>query len=312
MPITWPDDVDEIIGGDLTAALAYVTPAGGAVVTAVAPVGLRDRGAGTVSFTTSLGLGRKLDRIARNPRVALGYHAREHGFSDAPGFVLVQGDAQPALEPDRAYLEETLRPQAARFMGPPKEGKLFWDRWLREYYQDRIPVEVAADRVSVWSDDRCADLRETIGSASSGEPPTQSEPKNGAAPRVDAVRAAKRLQSLDHVLLSYVGADGYPEVVPVEVAGSGPDGIRLSSARRLPPGGRRAGLLAHSYRPKLIGLAARQHTGWLTVDEAGAMYAPHTESGFRAPANKTALLLANGLLAKRGLRKARRAAAAAA
>ena len=69
-------------------------------------------------------------------------------------------------------------------------------------------------------------------------------------------------------------------------------------------------MLAHSYRPKLIGLAARQHTGWLTVDEEGALYAPHTESGFRAPANKTALLLANGLLAKRGLRKARRAAAA--
>ena len=69
-------------------------------------------------------------------------------------------------------------------------------------------------------------------------------------------------------------------------------------------------MLAHSYRPKLIGLAARQHTGWLTVDSEGALYAPHTESGFRAPANKTALLLANGLLAKRGLRKARRAAAA--
>jgi hypothetical protein len=312
MPITWPDDVDEIIGGDLTAALAYVTPAGGAVVTAVAPVGLRDRKAGTVSFTTSLGLGRKLDRIARNPRVALGYHSREHGFSDRPEFVLVQGNAAPATEPDRQYLEETLRPQAARFMGPPKEGRLFWDRWLREYYRDRIPVEIAVERVGVWFDDRCAHPRETIGSAIAGDPPAQSEPKNGTAPRADAVRAAKRLNSLDHVLLSYVGADGYPEVVPVEVQDAGPEGIRLSADRRLPAGGRRAGLLGHSYRPKLVGLAARQHTGWLTVDEGGALYAPHTESGFRAPANKTALLLANGLLAKRGLRKARRAAAATA
>jgi hypothetical protein len=311
MAITWPDDVDDIIGGDLTAALAYVTPAGGAVVTAVAPVGLRDRDAGTVSFTTSLGLGRKLERIARNPRVALGYHSREHGFSDAPGFVLVQGDAQPAIEPDRAYLEGTLRPQAARFMGPPKEGKLFWDRWLREYYQDRIPVEIAVDRLSVWADEQCSRLRETIGSAAAGEPPAQREPKNGTGPRVDVVRAAKRLRALDHVLLAYVGADGYPEVVPVAVEDAGPDGIRLSSQRGLPPGGRRAGLLSHSYRPKLIGLAARQHTGWLTVDGEGALYAPHTETGFRAPANKTALLLANGLLAKRGLRKARRAAAAA-
>jgi hypothetical protein len=310
MGITWPDDVDAIITGDLTAALAYVTPAGGAVVTAVAPVGLRDRAAGTVSFTTSLGLGRKLDRIARNPRVALAYHSREHGFCDVPGFVLVQGDATPATEPDREYLEQMLRPQAARFMGPPKEGRLFWDRWLREYYQDRIPVAIAAGRVSVWADDRCAQLRETLGTARAGEPPAQNEPQRGTAPRVDAARAARRLRSLDHVLLSYVGADGCPEVVPVEVDDAGPEGIRLASRRPLPPGGRRAGLLGHSYRPQLIGLAARQHTGWLTVDPDGALYAPHTESGFRAPANKTALLLANGLLAKRGLRRARREAAA--
>jgi hypothetical protein len=310
MAITWPDDVDEIICGDLTAALAYVTPAGGAVVTAVAPVGLRDREAGTVSFTTSLGLGRKLDRIARNPRVALAYHAREHGFADAPDFVLVQGDASPATEPDRDYLEETLRPHAARFMGPPKEGKLFWDRWLREYYQDRIPVAIGVQRISVWGDPRAAALRDTLGAAPAGEPPAQEPPRNGTGPRVDSERAASRLRALDHLLLSYVGADGYPEVVPVEVESAAPEGIRLSSARRLPAGGRRAGVLGHSYRAKLIGLAARQHTGWLTVGEEGALYAPHTESGFRAPANKTALLLANGLLAKRGLRRARRAAAA--
>jgi hypothetical protein len=51
-----------------------------------------------------------------------------------------------------------------------------------------------------------------------------------------------------------------------------------------------------------VGLRARQHTGWL---EDG-VYAPHTASSFRAPSNKTLLLLANGLLAKQGLRKARR------
>ena len=41
------------------------------------------------------------------------------------------------------------------------------------------------------------------------------------------------------------------------------------------------------------------------------MYAPHTESGFKAPPNKTLLLFFNGLLAKRGLRRARKQAAAA-
>jgi hypothetical protein len=311
MAITWPDRADEAISGDLTAALAYVTPAGGAVVTAVAPIGLRDRDAGTVSFTTSLGFGKKLERIKRNPRVSLAYHAREHGFADSSDFVLVQGDANAFTEPSREYLDETLRPQAVRFMGPPKEGKLFWDRWLREYYQDRIPVTVDVERLTFWADDRCAELRDMLGTAITGEPPAQAEPAKGAGPRVDSERAAARLRSLDHLLLAYVGAGGYPEVVPVQVEDAGPQGIRLTAERPLPSGGRRAGMLAHSYRPKLIGIAARQHTGWLTVDDEGALYAPHTESGFRAPANKTALLLATGLLAKRGLRKARRAAAAA-
>ena len=234
MPITWPDNVDEILGGDLTAALAYVTPAGGAVVTAVAPVGLRDRAAGTVTFTTSLGLGRKLERIARNPRVALAYHAREHGFAAGSEFVLVQGDALPATEPDRSYLEDTVRPQATRFMGPPKEGKLFWDRWLREYYQDRIPVAVDVERLTVWPDDRCAGPGDTLGAGAAGEPPAQAEPAKGAAPRVDSERAAARLRSLDHLVLAFVGGDGYPEVVPVQVEDAGPEGIRLVSDRQLP------------------------------------------------------------------------------
>jgi hypothetical protein len=56
-----------------------------------------------------------------------------------------------------------------------------------------------------------------------------------------------------------------------------------------------------------VGLRSRQYTGWLEATEGHPLYAPHTEKGFRVPANKTLLLLANGLLAKRGVRKARRA-----
>jgi hypothetical protein len=36
-PGRWGDAVDDVMRGDITAGLAYVTPAGGAVVTAVAP-----------------------------------------------------------------------------------------------------------------------------------------------------------------------------------------------------------------------------------------------------------------------------------
>ena len=231
MTASWPDEVDRVLEGDLTAGVAYVTPAGGSVVTAVAPIGLRDREGGTVGFTTSLGLSRKLERIAREPRVALAYHARKHGFYEGPGYVLVQGDAAITLEPDERYLQEELGPRADRYLGARKSG-FFWDRWLREYYRDRVPVEVTG----------------------------------GAA-----------------------------------------EGLMVSAGPGLlPQGGRRAGLLAHDYQEQLKGIAARQHTGWLSVDERGAVYAPHTEQGFRAPANKTLLLLANGLLAKRGLRKAER------
>src|SRR6185437_16642059 len=113
---------DDIIGGDLKAALAYATPAGGAVVTPVAPIGLRDRAAGTVDFTTSLGFRRKLDRIKQNPRVALAYHAREHGFAARPDFVLVQGVASYDANPSRDMLEEHVRPASERFMGRPRMG----------------------------------------------------------------------------------------------------------------------------------------------------------------------------------------------
>ena len=45
----WSEVDDEILGGDLAVALAYVTLAGGVVLTPVSPFGLRDRDAGTVA-----------------------------------------------------------------------------------------------------------------------------------------------------------------------------------------------------------------------------------------------------------------------
>ena len=123
MAITWPDRADEPIAGDLTAALAYVTPAGGAVVTAVAPVGLRDRDAGTVSFTTSLGFGKKLERIKRNPRVALAYHAREHGFAHSTDFVLVQGDANADTEPSRSTSSRHCDRRPCASWDRPRRGR---------------------------------------------------------------------------------------------------------------------------------------------------------------------------------------------
>ena len=161
--------------------------------------------------------------------------------------------------------------------------------------------------MSVWADDRCADLRETFRArAAPASRPRRPSPRTAPARGSTRERAAKRLRALDHVLLAYVGADGYPEIVPVEVEDAGPEGIRLSSERRLPPGGRRAGLLAHSYRAQLIGLAARQHTGLADGRRRAAPCTRRTPSPGSAPRRtRPLLLLANGLLAKRGLRQAR-------
>jgi hypothetical protein len=79
----------------------------------------------------------------------------------------------------------------------------------------------------------------------------------------------------------------------------------------LPPGGRRAGLLAHAYRPELVGLIIRIFTGWLEVSGDGAaIYAPHTSKGFMASPRKKLLLVSNGLFAKYGMWQARRRGAA--
>jgi nitroimidazol reductase NimA-like FMN-containing flavoprotein (pyridoxamine 5'-phosphate oxidase superfamily) len=299
--VSWDDDVDEILRADLTAALGYRTPAGGAVVMAVAPIGLHDRAEGRVGFTTSLGFSKKLERIAKDPRVALAFHAREHGSSASRAYVLVQGRATVIEQPSPARKQEVVG-HATRYLGAAPRGR-FWDFWLKEYGDVRVPVDVAVERIVVWPDLQCAGSPVVHGAPLPDDPAPQRAPRNGTGPRIDVERAARRLARTSHVLLGYCGGDGFPVVLPVGIAGSGPDGVRIAGAAPLPPGGRRAGLLGHSYRPKLVGLSTRQHTGWLDGD----LYAPHTQTGYSAPPNKTLLLLLNGGVAKRGVRQARRA-----
>src|SRR4051812_37343448 len=205
MTVAWDDEIDAVLHADLTAALGYRTPAGGAVVLAVAPVGLHDRAKGTVGFTTSLGFSKKLERIAQDPRVALAFHAREHGASSSPAYVLVQGragvDAHPTPERKQQVVE-----QAQRYLGDAPTGR-FWDFWLREYGDVRVPVDVAVERIVVWPDARCAG-EPVVHRAPLPDPPApQSPPRNGTGPRIDVARATKRLAKTDHLLLSWCGGD---------------------------------------------------------------------------------------------------------
>jgi hypothetical protein len=304
--VRWSAGIDEVIRGDITAAAAYITPAGGAVVTAVAPCGITRQDQGTVGFTTSLGFGKKLERIIADPRVALAYHAREHGFSASSAYVLAQGCASVDLTPSHERLE-ALTPQVERYLGKVMHGPV-WDRLLREYYQERVLVDIKVTRMAAWPDLGAAGAVEVTGAAwPSGWPAPQQPPKNGTGPRVDVAKATGRVAILPHHVLAYRGAGGFPVIVPVHVAGYDAQGMRLvAPAGLLPPGGRRAGLLAHAYREHLIGLTNRVFTGWLEAGDNGAVYAPHTSKGFVAPPMKKMLLVSNGLLAKYGLWQARR------
>lgn len=78
---SWPDEVDDVLGGDLAVMLASVTPARGVVLRPLTNFGLRDRERGSVTVLSSLGAWRKLRRMRRNPHVSLAFHTRRHGYA---------------------------------------------------------------------------------------------------------------------------------------------------------------------------------------------------------------------------------------
>jgi hypothetical protein len=301
---SWPDTVDEILRGDQAVAFAYVTPARGVVVLPLTNVALSDRDAGQLTpVSSSVGMWKKLRRIQENPCVAVAYHTRMHAFSNRPEYVLLQGRASLTPLAERDWVDRHLA-NWERFSGPRSVGPIA-ERWLRAYHW-RVGVEVKVERLVTWSDLGC-----TCGGDVYGQPPPtttpepQRSPAKGTGPRIDHVRAAKRARRLPHVLLGWVGADGFPVVVPVTVSGTERKGIilELPPAVLAPAGGRRAGLLAHSF-----GQHQRKHTGWLEA-EAGAsrvLYAPHSESGYYLPRSRLLYRIGSGLVTNRGYREGRR------
>jgi hypothetical protein len=307
--VTWTDDVDEILASDLAAGFAYLTPARGVVITPMAPLALRDRELGTVTVTTSQAMWKKLERIRRHSGVALAYHAREHGLTSRPGFVLVQGRASFPTSPDRAWLE-SITPQWERFLGPRYSGLA--GRMLEVYYWQRVPITIQVERIVAYPDDAAAGEPQVLGTPRAEPAPPQRPPRGGTAPRIDATKVAAHAQRLAHTLLGWCGSDELPEVVPVGAVEAGESGLRLTvPAGSVPAGGRRAGLTSHQFQPRMIGQEQRVHTGWMESDGSdGVVYAPHTKAGYRLPASKAVFVLGSGSIAFR-MKKAREAGLAA-
>jgi hypothetical protein len=304
----WSEEVDELLGGDLAVMSADVTPAHGVVLTPLTNFGLRDRHAGTMTLLSSVGAWRKLARMRRNPKVAVVFHTRQHGYANGSRYVLVQGDATFTLQPDRAWLE-SIDANWERFMGPRDRG-LPWEWWTRVYQWERIGIDIAVHRVITWPDLRCRGKPDVHGSALPElSVAAQKPPARGTASRIDAARAAKRIARLPDALLGWEGADGYPFVVPVTDVSASDGALSLCATEGLlPPGGRRAGLSAHWFSERVLGQEQRVHTGWLQTGPAGRnpVYAPHTEIGYRLPPSKLLYRLLVGGLTRYGLYKAKR------
>jgi hypothetical protein len=303
--VGWSDAADEILAGDQAVAAAYVTPAGGVVLLPLTNTGLREPETGRVTpFTSSVGMWKKLAKIQRNPRIAIAYHTRAHGFSERPEYLLVQGRASLTPLDDRGWIEGH-RENWERFCGPRDVG--LWERPLRAYHW-RVAVEMDVERIVIWPDLSCRGEPNVHGPALPEDVEPQRPPRNGTGPRINHRRAARRAARLPNVLLGWAGGDGLPIVVPVRVEGSEERGIVLAPPQdTVPAGGRRAGLLAHSFARFTFGQNQRKHTGWLETEDGRLLYAPHTESGYHLPRSRFLYRAGAAFVTNRGLRDARRA-----
>ncbi len=298
----WPESVEGILDGDLCVAMGYLTPAGGVVVLPVTTLGLHDPEQGTVTTSSSFGLWKKFTRIQARPQVAMAYHARENGLASGAEIVLVQGPATFPDCPDADAMAAQVLERVGQRLITPKTGR-FWDWVGREYYMERVPITVTAERATVWPDADTAEPASVNGEPWPGEAPEpHSPPRGGTATRVKLSKVAKRLGRARHTLLGYQDADGRVVLRTVRAEPES-DHLRVEAAG-LPPGGRRAGLLAHWFEPRLDGQGAAVLTGWFEADGEGGRYFAHTDAGYAMPTNAFLFSLGGGLAAKAGYRKA--------
>ncbi|WP_067654358.1 hypothetical protein [Nocardia harenae] len=302
----WPAEVAEVLDGDQAVAFAHTTPASGVVLTPLTNFGGHDAGPGRLGgFNSTAAMWPRLQRFQANPKVAIAFHTRAHARSESQAYVLVQGRVTHTPVEERDWLARN-RELFERSGGKLRSG-FFWDRWLAVFYW-RVGLSIEVERLVVWPDLRCAGEPVVYGTPLPAAPAAQRPPAKGVAPRVSARRAAAHAAKRPDRLLGWVGADGYPVVVPVEVAAADADGLELEiPAALVPPGGRRAGLLAHSFARYTHGQNLRRYTGWFDAACGKNRYAPHTRAGFRIPASTTLFYLVTGAGAWRAYLRGRRA-----
>jgi len=299
----WPESAEEVFDGDQTVVLAHITPAQGVTLAPLTNFAVRDRARGVIAaLNSSIGFWPRFQALGQRPQVAVVYHTRQHASTRRPEYVLAQGLAGAAPLSDQSWLPQH-RQAWERKAGPRDVG--IWEPWLR-YYHWRVPIEIAVERTIIWPDLSCRGAPTVYGRPVPEPPAAQQPPRGGIEPRIRHRLETWLAGRLPHILLGWSGSDGLPVVVPVQIAGVAPEGIILSAQPGLvPSGGRRAGLLAHSFTEYGFGQLQRKYTGWLSTDGQRLLYAPHTVRGYWLPS--WGYKLVAGAVTRRGYRQARRA-----
>ena len=209
---------------DAAAGFAYLTPANGAVVTPMAPLGQCDREAGTITVSTSRACGRSSTASAPTPR------------SPSPTtLVSTASPRAPSSCSSRARVaSRSSRPANGTSRSYPDWGSGSCDRrgaaspgsWLDVYYKQRVPITIDVERVLVLAGRDLQGRARRLWSTAAGAGGAAVPPKNGIGPRVDVAKVRSGIESLPHSLLAWAGADGLPIVVSVR-AKSGDAAVEL-------------------------------------------------------------------------------------
>ena len=263
--IRWPDEVDEILAGDIAVALASVTPAKGVVIAPLTNFGMRDREAGTICVNSSVAAWRKLDRIRRNPGWPSPSTPVNTGRAPVPSTC-----SRRAGQPCRTRFP-TTPPRSRGHWQPRSQDRgaasaAPWKRWLRVYaLRDRDHASTCRARSTVWPDLGLPRARPRSSAPRPLRPPVRPGARPPRAPGPAHRRRARGPKAAQAPPARPPRApgrarDGLPDRRRRSSAGDATDARHRpapAGADLVPPGGRRAGLTAHWFAPRVVGQRQR-------------------------------------------------------
>ena len=199
--MSWSDEIDSVIDGDLTAGARLRDPGG----------------------RCGRHCGRAVSACATAPRARSASPRRSDSGRSSSGSSATRRSRSPTTRASTASPTATLRARAGRGRvrhraGPrlPRERPRAAGRAVHGPAEARrvlgplAPGLLRRPRPGHGGGGEGPDMRGRVGEPV-GKPPSQSPPKNGTGPRVKP-----QSPDLPHRLIGWVGADGFPEVVPFD------------------------------------------------------------------------------------------------